>query len=107
MDRLLGSVVCTGVILIHTPPMGGTKLTVMPVVAHGGLELKDVLLGLFLGNRGGVAAVTAAAEWEPLMETAFNEVRKELISKYWVVVVAASWSRDAPMLVAAEARLSK
>ena len=53
MARLLGSSVLAGVILIHTPPMGGTKRTAMPVVVHGSLELQDALLGLFLGDRGG------------------------------------------------------
>ena len=53
MARLLGLSVLAGVILIHTPPMGGTKCTAMPVVVHGSLELQDALLGLFLGDRGG------------------------------------------------------
>ena len=56
---------------------------------------------------GGVAAVSAAAECEPFPEVAFNEASKGLISEYWVVVVAASWSRAAPLFLAAEARLSK
>ena len=32
--------------------MGGTKGTAMPVVAHGGLEFLDALLGFFLGGQG-------------------------------------------------------
>ena len=104
MARLLGSEVCTGVILIHTPSISGTKGTAMLVVAHSSLELQDVLLGLFLGDRG-VAAVAAAAECKPLTAAAFNETSKEFISEYWVVVEAASWSRDAPLFVAADARL--
>ena len=55
---------------------------------------------------GGVAAVSAAAECEPF-PAAFNEASKGLISEYWVVVVAASWSRAAPLFLAAEERLSK
>ena len=106
MTRILGSAVFTGVIFVHTPPMGGTKGTAMPVVAHGGLKLQDALLSLFLGDRG-VAAVAAAAECEQLMTVAFSKARKELISKYWVVVVEASWSRAASLFVVAEARLSK
>ena len=53
MARLLGSAVLAGVILIHTPPMDEKKRTETPVVAHGGLELQDELLGLFLDDRGG------------------------------------------------------
>ena len=52
MARLLGSAVCAGVNFIHTPPMGGSKGTAMPVVAHGGLKLMDALLGLFLVGWG-------------------------------------------------------
>ena len=106
MARLLGSAVCAGVILIHTPPMGGTKATAMPVVAHGGLKL----LMRFLDCSwvvGGVAEVAATAECEPLTAAAFNKVSKDLIYKYCLVVVAASWSRAAPLLVVAEARLLK
>ena len=86
--------------------MGGTKRTAMPVVVHGGLELQDALLGLFLGDQG-VAAVVAAADCEPLTTAAFNKVSKELISDYWVVVMAEICSRAAPLLVVAKARLSK
>ena len=53
MARLLVSAVRPGVVFIHTPPMVGTKVTPMPVVTHGGLELQDALLGLFLGDWGG------------------------------------------------------
>ena len=53
MARLLGLAIRSGVIFVHTPPMGGTKGTAMPVVAHVGLELKDAILDLFLGARGG------------------------------------------------------
>ena len=56
---------------------------------------------------GGAAVVVAAAECAPLAAAAFNEVSKALIYEYWVVVVAASWSRAAPLLVEAEAILSK
>ena len=56
MDRIMGSEVLTGMIHIHTPPMGGTKGTAMPVVVHSGLELQDALLGLFLGDRGGLGS---------------------------------------------------
>ena len=52
MAKLLGSTVCAGVVFIHTPPMGGTKGTAMPVVAHGGLKFLNALLGLFLGGQG-------------------------------------------------------
>ena len=52
MARLLGSSVCAGVIIIHTPPMDDAKGTAMPVFAHGSLKLLDALLGLFLGGQG-------------------------------------------------------
>ena len=52
-------------------------------------------------------AVSAAVACDVLMAAAFNKVSKALIYEYWVVVVAASWSRDAPLLVAPEARLLK
>ena len=55
----------------------------------------------------GDAAVAAAAECELLTAAAFNEVSRALISKYWVVVVVASWLRALPLVVAAEARLLK
>ena len=51
--------------------------------------------------------MTEAEECKLLTAAAFNEVSRALISEYWVVVVAANWLRDAPLLVAAEARLSK
>ena len=51
--------------------------------------------------------MAAATECKPLTAAAFNEARKDLISEYWVAVVAASWSRAAPLFVTADARLSK
>ena len=56
---------------------------------------------------GGDAAVAAVAECEPLTVVTFNKVSRALNSEYWVVVEAASWSRAAPLLVVAKARLSK
>ena len=55
----------------------------------------------------GVAAVTSAAECAPLTEAALNKVIKPLIFEYWAVVVTASWSRAAPLLVESEARFPK
>ena len=52
MDRLLRSEVYTGVVFIHTPPIGGTKVTAMSVVAYGSLKFLDAFLGLFLGGHG-------------------------------------------------------
>ena len=45
--------------------------------------------------------MAVAAACDVLTAAAFNEVSKALIYEYWVVVVAASWSRAAPLLVAA------
>ena len=55
----------------------------------------------FSWETGGAAVVASAAECAPLTVAAFNEVSKALISEYWVFVVVASWSRAAPLLVAA------
>ena len=51
--------------------------------------------------------MAAVIECAPLTAASFNEVSKALISEYWVVVVAVRWWRDAPLLVAAEERLSR
>ena len=51
--------------------------------------------------------MAAAAACDILMVAVFNKVSRALISEYWVVVVAVCWSRAAPLLVEAEARLLK
>ena len=59
----------------------------------------------------GVELVAAAAAYElgieARLEAVLSAVSSVLIYEYCVVVVAANWSRAAPLFVAAAARLSK
>ena len=52
-------------------------------------------------------SVAAAAAYELGLEAVLIAVRRAFISAYCAVVVAANWLRDAPLLVAEAARLSK
>ena len=63
-----------------------------------------------LASAGGievVESVVVAASYELNPEAVLSAVRRDFISPYCVVVVAANWSRAAPLFVAAAERLSK
>ena len=51
--------------------------------------------------------MSAAAACDVLTAAALNEVSRALVYEHWMFVAEGSWSRAAPLLVAAEARLSK
>ena len=55
----------------------------------------------------GVESVALAAAYEIGLEAVLSAVRRALISVYCVAVVTANWSRTAPLLVVATARLSE
>ena len=58
-----------------------------------------------VGGIEGVESVAAAAAYELGLEAVLSAVRRAFVSAYCVVVLAANWSRSAPMLVAEVERL--
>ena len=60
-----------------------------------------------VGGIEGVESVAVAAVYELGLEAVLSAVRRDFISAYCIVMVAANWSSAAPLLVVAAARLSK
>ena len=59
------------------------------------------------GGIKGVESVAAAAAYNLDLEAVLSVARRDFISVYCVVVVAANWLGEVPLFVAAEARLLK
>ena len=64
-----------------------------------------------VGGIEGVESVVAAVEYELGLEVrlvaVLSAANRDLVSLYYVVVVAANWSRSTPLFVASASRLPK